>query len=649
MDAETFLASLRNDNVRALRYGPGDVVTLDSVRASRPHGLRASILNGARPRGSEQSFNQRVAWANAKQGQSLSAADDDFLLDGAMRHISMSIQDGTRSKYDTALSHFRKFMDMHGYNTDILYIDMDSQEEKDFARRFFLRFAEWLCLVGKNRQRVVGLMSAESISTYIALIFIITNVETNGKVDLDFITPSLKRLYRGRQIELIDLNKRPIKRKKVGLTVTDFETFDKLGYRFEDRSFMSKEMKDLCRRIGEEEIFCIWEASSKFQFGAGHRKCEVTVKDINSFFIGWAMTRASIRWFNQRLEEVPPETNSLRALYEKRAQGGHAEGEPSSTKADLSGSIYGQTRTIHPLSADGELVVDPGNAICRYEIRVPEPHHDRRKNMFIFSFSDGTPLTASIFCEILYHMLWRAAKLSTQPMTLEQIIQEYSGHSARIGAVNCMREAVLEDGSKWTYEERLSQGRFRSSNHSTAMYVYNRSNAPRLIKCMKAMLCTRINQGQTIASDLPVYRLSHALPEGQPGTYITKAGELPEQGNRLFDPTPGMSKIEMNNRNELKSILELQIATGERKVAESEVAKRFLVPTGELKDNGKRKREGRYWKGVVEKVVMGDRFPVKVKFEDGMTEEWDIDEFRKGRSTFRQEYPEEWAKRFPFE
>ena len=42
--------------------------------------------------------------------------------------------------------------------------------------------------------------------------------------------------------------------------------------------------------------------------------------------------------------------------------------------------------------------------------------------------------------------------------------------------------------------------------------------------------------------------------------------------SNIFDPTPGMSKIEMNNRNELKSILKLQIATGERKVAESEVA-----------------------------------------------------------------------------
>ena len=84
-------------------------------------------------------------------------------------------------------------------------------------------------------------------------------------------------------------------------------------------------------------------------------------------------------------------------------------------------------------------------------------------------------------------------------------------------------------------------------------------------------------------------------------------------------------------------------------MAESEVAKRFLVPTGEIKGNGKRKREGRYWKGIVEKVVMGDKFPIKIKFEDNMTEEWDIAEFRKGRSTFRQEYPEQWAKQFPFE
>ena len=32
-----------------------------------------------------------------------------------------------------------------------------------------------------------------------------------------------------------------------------------------------------------------------------------------------------------------------------------------------------------------------------------------------------------------------------------------------------------------------------------------------------------------------------------------------------------------------------------------------------------------------------------------MTEEWDIDAFRKGRETYRKEYPEEWIEKFPRE
>ncbi|MEC7281881.1 MAG: hypothetical protein VXU50_07425, partial [Verrucomicrobiota bacterium] len=111
MDLETFLTARRKSNSVNPKYGAGDANTLVSLHSRIPQGMKASIFNGIRPRGNEISFNQRVAWAKAKQGQLLSASDDDFLLEGAMRHISMSIQDGTRSKYDTALAHFRRFMD----------------------------------------------------------------------------------------------------------------------------------------------------------------------------------------------------------------------------------------------------------------------------------------------------------------------------------------------------------------------------------------------------------------------------------------------------------------------------------------------------------------------------------------------------------
>ena len=106
MDIETYLESRHRDRERAPEGSPGrpsrqnglgDANTLITVKDRAPSGIKASILNGARPRGTQETFEQQVAWARSRQGR-VSASDDDFLLHGAMRHISMSIQDATRSK-----------------------------------------------------------------------------------------------------------------------------------------------------------------------------------------------------------------------------------------------------------------------------------------------------------------------------------------------------------------------------------------------------------------------------------------------------------------------------------------------------------------------------------------------------------------------
>ena len=68
--------------------------------------------------------------------------DQNFLIDGVKRHMSMSIQDGTRTKYETSRNHFRKFMKMHGYETDVLYIDPSDQDERDFATMFLNFFLD---------------------------------------------------------------------------------------------------------------------------------------------------------------------------------------------------------------------------------------------------------------------------------------------------------------------------------------------------------------------------------------------------------------------------------------------------------------------------------------------------------------------------
>lgn len=411
-------------------------------------------------------------------------------------------------------------------------------------------------------------------------------------------------------------------------------------------------MRKLIREVGEEEVGLLLEACSKHSYVGAHRKCEVTVKNLASFFPNWNMTRACIVWFDHELKEASLRPESLEDLYLQRGKGGHAEIEPKSTKADFDSSVFGQTRVISPLTGKGEVIVAPGNALLKYErhIRMSDP--ELRKRTFIFSFSNGQPLTADIYCEFLYHMIWRATKHMGQNLSIEQVEEEYSGHSLRIGSINAMKEAVLPDGSRISYEERLTQARFRSSNHpDTAMYVYVRRCAPRLISCMKAMLNTRVRMGQTIAPDLPAYPAARAMDD-EKGTYIVREDDTLDaglgKGPTVIDPKPSLQRIEQNNRNELNSILKLEVAANGNEILETSIAKRFLVPTIAL-SNGKRKREGRYWKGHVEKIVMSDKYPVKIKFEDGMTEEWDIDAFRKGRETYRKEYPEEWIEKFPCE
>ena len=96
--------------------------------------------------------------------------------------------------------------------------------------------------------------------------------------------------------------------------------------------------------------------------------------------------------------------------------------------------------------------MDFGNALNRYETLVPCEDLQTRQNTFIFSFPDGKPLTASVYLEFLYEMLWRASQYTKECLTMEQIKQEYSGHSTRIGGINAMKEAVLPDGSKFTFE-----------------------------------------------------------------------------------------------------------------------------------------------------------------------------------------------------
>ena len=78
-----------------------------------------------------------------------------------------------------------------------------------------------------------------------------------------------------------------------------------------------------------------------------------------------------------------------------------------------------------------------------------------------------------------------------------------------------------------------------------------------------------------------------------------------------------------------------------------EVAKKFAVPIPDEERTGKRKNTSLYWKGKVISTGKDPKFPVEIEFEpnpDGTVdfEEWDIDAFRKGRETFREEYPEEW-------
>ena len=167
-----------------------------------------------------------------------------------------------------------------------------------------------------------------------------------------------------------------------------------------------------------------------------------------------------------------------------------------------------------------------------------------------------------------------------QDLSIEQVEEEYSGHSLRIGSINAMKEAILPDGSRISYEERLTQARFRSSNHpDTAMYIYVRRCAPRLIRCMKAMLNTRVRMGQTIAPDLPAYPAARAMDD-EKGTYIVRKDDTLDaglgKGPTVIDPKPSLQRIEQNNRNELNSILKLEVAANENEILETSIAKRFF-------------------------------------------------------------------------
>ena len=109
-------------------------------------------------------------------------------------------------------------------------------------------------------------------------------------------------------------------------------------------------MRKLIREVGEEEVGLLLEACSKHSYVGAHRKCEVTVKNLASFFPNWNMTRACIVWFDHELKEASLRPESLEDLYLQRGKGGHAEIEPKSTKADFDSSVFGQTRVISPLT-----------------------------------------------------------------------------------------------------------------------------------------------------------------------------------------------------------------------------------------------------------------------------------------------------------
>ena len=110
---------------------------------------------------------------------------------------------------------------------------------------------------------------------------------------------------------MVDLAGCKKKRKEGGLTADLFEAFDEIGNRFENESLMSMKMRKLIRAVGEEEVGLLFEACSKHSYVGAHRKCEVSVKNLASFFPNWNMTRACVVWFDHELKEASLRPESL--------------------------------------------------------------------------------------------------------------------------------------------------------------------------------------------------------------------------------------------------------------------------------------------------------------------------------------------------
>ena len=626
------------------------------VARGQEQGTRGLFL-GPRPKGTLEKIKNDTKWATDRSTSIFSAQDSDYLAAEGVKLMSMARLDGTRKGYSVAVGWFRKFMRRWGFETDLLYVDTTNPKEREFGAQFLVKFGVWLGMVCANQERVVGLAKAETIEEYLSQVITFHYLETCQRVDFHYTKPLIKALIAGRKNLLTDsLGIQPKKKKvqtspvphnqattyttllQVGISAEHFLRFDALNYEFRSSpdSPMPAKVRNLNESFGKKIVACLIEAASKTAFGGAFRRAEVSVKNPAELNILRVMSRACIRWFGPNKIEIPPTLDKLRQLYEERHLGGFAEIEIKGSKADPHGTRYGRFRVILPLTSEGEVKVDSANALLRYEILIPCSNPTLRNNTFIFSFPDGSPLETSDFDSIMMHLLWRCFQLLGDPKTMKEVRKLYSLHSFRIGALNAFRlggmnELVCMVAGRWS--------------HISTVREYVRSENDEMLQLMKSALSVSCQFNQTIDPSLPAYPLSRALPQNTPGTYVVRPGDQLDNGetpeNSMWLDMPDSQKDKLQIKQNLANELDLIVGL--------EVAKRFYVPLPEERQKGRKKQEARYWKGRVISTGKDPKFPVEVQFEpnpDGTIdiEEWDLDAYRKGRETFRTEYPHEWEQ-----
>lgn len=195
---------------------------------SRPHTFK-EMLEG-RPRRSRFDVAQKEAmmeafrrirageagegdWEKAIQGYGVQATSDAFA-------------ESTWSNHGTAARHWSRFAEARGLQSEILWVEKPTAEERVELKMIFQEFMSWLCCAVAAKEGE-GMTPASTIESYTRSI---VTLHKMLDVDLSCVSDTISGFKKGRTKHLVDLRGPRMKAKKNGFGVDQLKNWHTLDW-----------------------------------------------------------------------------------------------------------------------------------------------------------------------------------------------------------------------------------------------------------------------------------------------------------------------------------------------------------------------------------------------------------------------------------